>query len=101
MAEKKPIIRVNFVKVKETGYKLSEAELKKLVDRDLKNLEGVGGKHIVAGDCNWSDGKWAVFSISEWTDIEALQKHVKFEEKEGWFRYFEMKSYLGTRRKLH
>jgi len=100
MAKKKPIIRVNFVKFKEAGYKLSEAELKELVDKDLKHYEKVGGKHIVAGDCYWSDGKWAVFSISEWPDIEALQKHVKFEEEEGWFRYFEMKSYLGTRREL-
>jgi len=100
MAEKKPIIRVNFAEFKEAGFRLSEEEVKELLERDLKNYEKVGGKHIVAGDCYWSGGEWAVFSVSEWPDIEALQKNVKFEEEHGWFRYFEMKAYLGTRLEL-
>jgi len=102
MAEKKPIIRLNLVKIKEAGYKLlsNDGEWKEFLEEDLKNLEEVGGKHIVAANCFWSDGEWDVFSISEWPDIEALQKHAKFEEEHGWPRYFDFKFYLGTRREL-
>ena len=102
MAEKKPIIRLNIVKVKEAGYELlnNEEEWKKFLEEDLKNLEETGGKHIVAADCFWSDGEWAVFTISEWPDIESYQKHAKYEEEHEWSKYFDFKWYLGTRREL-
>lgn len=102
MAEKKPIIRIVLLKVKEPWYKLlaSEKEWKQFLEKDLKNVEEVGGKHIAAADCFWSDGQWAVFSISEWPNIEALQKHAKYEEEHEWSRYFEMKFYVGTHREL-
>ena len=102
MAEKKPIIRLNVVKVKEAGYKLlnNEEEWKKFLEEDLKNLEETGGKHILAADCFWSDGECAVFTISEWPDIESYQKHAKYEIEHEWSRYFDLKFYLGTRSEL-
>ena len=102
MAEKKPIFRFLLLKIREAGYKLLEDEKKwkKLLEDDLKNLEEVGGKHIIDCDCRWSDGEYAFSSVSEFPDIEALQKHAKFEEEHGWFRYFDYKFYLGTRYEL-
>jgi hypothetical protein len=60
----------------------------------------VGGKYIIDCDCRWSDGEYAFSSVSEVPDVDALQKHAKFEEEHGWFRYFDYKFYLGTRYKL-
>jgi len=102
MAEKKPIFRFLLLKIREAGYKLLEDEKKwkKLLEEDLKNLKEVGGKHIIDCDCLWSDGEWTFSSVSEFPNIEALQKHVKFEEEHGWFRYFDYKFYLGTRYEL-
>ena len=67
MDEKKPIFRLLLLKIKEAGYKLAEdeEEWKALLEGDIKNLEDVGGKHIIDCDCQWSDGEWAVFSVSE------------------------------------
>ena len=101
MAEK-PIFRLLLLKVKEAGYKLLEDEEKwnELLKEDTKNLEELGGKHIIDCDCRWSSGEWAFFSVSKFPDIEAVQKHVKYEEEHGWFRYFEYKFCLGTRYEL-
>jgi len=98
MAEKKSIIRVAFNKFNEAGFRLSEEEGKELTDKDAKNIEEVGGKYIAVGDCYWSDGEWGWFVVDEFPDIEALQKHVKFEEELGLPKYLERKFYVGTRR---
>ena len=99
MGEKKPIFRFLLLKIKEAGYKLLEDDkkFKKLMEDDLKNLKELGGKHVIACDCRWSDGEYSIYSVSEFPDIDALQKHTQFEEENGWFRYFDYKFYLGTR----
>ena len=102
MAEKKPIYRFLLLKIREAGYKLLEDEKKwnKLLENELKKPEEKGGKHIIDCDCRWSDGEYAFSSVSEFPDLEALQKHAKYEEDHGWFRYFDYKFYLGTRYEL-
>ena len=102
MVEKKPIFRFLLLKIREAGYKLLEDEKKwkRLLEADQKHLKAVGGKHIIDCDCRWSDGEYAISSFSEFPDIDALQKHAKFEEENGWFRYFDYKFYLGTRYEL-
>ena len=99
MAEKKPIFRFLLLKIREAGYRLLENEMewKKLLEDDNKNLEEVGGKHVIDCDCRWSDGEYAFSSVSEFPDIEAVQKHAKFIEELDQSRYVESKSYLGTR----
>ena len=99
MCEKKPIFRFLLLKIREARYKLLEDEKKwkKLLEDDLKNLEDVGGKHVIDCDCRWSDGEYAISSVLEFPDIDTLQKHAKFEEENRWFRYFNHKFYLGTR----
>ena len=78
----------------------AESPLKKLLEDDLKNLKELGGKHVIDCDCRWSDGEYSIFSVSEFPDMDALQKHTKFEEENGWFRCFDYKFYLGTRYEL-
>jgi len=96
MAEKKPIIKVLFVKPKEAYFKLSEEERKELGDKAMKDVEDVGGKWIAFCDCYWSNEEWVWFGVMEFPDIEAVQKHAKFIEGLEQFRYVESKSYLGT-----
>jgi len=96
MAEKKPIIKVLFVKPKEAYFKLSEEERKELGDKAMKDVEDVGGKWIAFCDCYWSNEEWVWFGVMEFPDIEAVQKHAKFIEGLEQSRYVESKSYLGT-----
>jgi len=98
MAEKKPIIRLLFAKIKETFYNLSEEEKKEFMIKDRKNLEKLGGKVIMMIDCRWSNEEWNYIGVEEWPSIEALEKRAKFEYEElEKFRIVESKTYLGTR----
>ena len=98
MAEKKPIIRLMFAKIKEAFYKLSEEEKQEFMLKDRKNLDELGMKLIMTCDCRWSNEEWDFVGIEEWPTIEALEKRGKFEKEElEVYRYVESKTYLGTR----
>ncbi len=98
MAEKKPIIRLLFAKIKEAFYELSEEEKMEFMVKDRKNLEELGCKVIMMIDCRWSNEEWNYVGIEEWPTIEALEKRAKFENEElTKFRYIEAKTLLGTR----
>ena len=97
MAEKKPIIRMLFAKIKEAFYELSEEEKLEFMLKDRKNLEELGCNVIMMIDCRWSNEEWNYVGIEEWPTIESLEKRAKFENEElEKFRYIESKTYLGT-----
>jgi hypothetical protein len=98
MAEKKPIIRLLFAKIKEAFYELSEEDQQKFMIKDRKNLDELGCNVIMMIDCRWSNEEWNYLGIEEWPDLEALEKRAKFENEElEKFRYIEAKTLLGTR----
>jgi len=97
MAEKKPIIRVYFAKIKEAYYNLSEEEKSEFMRKDRKQMDELGMKLLMTIDCRWSNEEWDFIGIEEWPGIEALEKRAKFEKEElETFRYVESKTYLGT-----
>ena len=101
MAEKKPIIRLLFAKIKEAFYALSEEEKQEFMLKDRKNLDELGCKVLMMIDCRWSNEEWNYIGVEEWPTIEALEKRAKFEFEElQKFRYAESKTYLGTRESL-
>ena len=98
MAEKKPIIRVYFAKIKEAFYDLSEEEKIEFMRKDREEMDELGMRVIAMIDCRWSNEEWDFIGIEEWPTIEALEKRGKFEKEElEAFRYVESKTCLGTR----
>ena len=98
MAEKKPIIRLMFARIKEAFYKLSEEEKKEFMLKDRKNLEELGCKVLMMIDCRWSNEEWNFIGVEEWPTLEVLEKRAKFEYEElEKYKYIESKTYLGTR----
>ena len=98
MAEKKPIIRLFFAKIKEAFYELSEEEKIEFMVKDRKNLDELGCKVLMMIDCRWSNEEWNYIGIEEWPSLEALEKRAKFEyETLNKFRIVKSKTYLGTR----
>jgi hypothetical protein len=98
MAEKKPIIRLMFARIKEAFYRLSEEEQKEFMLKDRKNWEELGCKLLMMIDCRWSNEEWNYIGVEEWPTIEALEKRARFEYEElEKYRYVESKTYLGTR----
>ncbi len=51
MAEKKPIIRLMFAKIKEAFYSLSDEEKMEFMVKDRKNLDELGCKVMMMIDC--------------------------------------------------
>ena len=96
MAEKKPIIKVWFMKPTEAFYGLSEEERNDLEPKTVKKLEEVGGKRIFVGSPFWSNEEWALIGVEEFPDIEAVQELARFVWENN-SRYFETKTYLCTR----
>ena len=98
MAEKKPIIRVFFAKIKGAFYELSQEEKTEFMLKDRKNLDELGCNVLMMIDCRWSNEEWNYIGIEEWPSLEALEKRAKFEyEGLEKFRIIESKTYLGTR----
>ncbi len=97
MAEKKPIIRVYFAKIKEAFYSLSEEEKQEFMRKDREQMDELGMKLLMMIDCRWSSEEWDFIGIEEWPGIEALEERARFEKEElEAFRYAESKTYLGT-----
>ncbi|MFY1112355.1 MAG: hypothetical protein AB3K77_11825 [Methanosarcinaceae archaeon] len=97
MAEKKPIIRVYFAKIKEAYYNLSEEEKQEFMHKDREQMDELGMKLLMMIDCRWSNEEWDFIGIEEWPGIEALEERARFEKEElEAFRYVESKTYLGT-----
>ena len=97
MAEKKPIMRLYFAKLKEAWYEQSEEEMMEFMRKDQENLNALGCT-FTTYDLRWSTEKWQFVGVEEWPNIEALEKRGKFEKEEAQlFRYVESKTYVGTR----
>jgi len=96
MAEKKPVYMLFIGRPKQAWYELSEKERKEHQDKMTKSGEEVGGKTIVTAWSRWSNEEWSLFGVAEFPDIEAVQKRVRFNEESEHYKYFEMKTYLGT-----
>ncbi|MCQ1534525.1 hypothetical protein FTO70_02200 [Methanosarcina sp. KYL-1] len=96
-AEKKPIIRVYFAKIKEAFYDLSEEEKSEFMRKDREQMDELGMKLLMTIDCRWSNEEWDFIGVEEWPGIEALEERARFEKEElEAFRYAESKTYLGT-----
>jgi len=91
------IYKVFFMKYKEAWFKLSEKEQNELMRKSLENLEKLRAKSILICMSYWSNEEWAGFGVEEFPDIDAVQKHAQFCLDQGWLKYIESKTYLGTR----
>jgi len=97
MAEKKPIIRIMFTKIKPAFFELSEEEQQEFMRKDREKMEELGYKLHFMLDCSWSTEEWQFIGIEEWPDMEAIKKIEKFHEEElEVSKYGEYKTYLGT-----
>jgi len=97
MAEKKPIIRLYFARIKEAYYNLSEEERSEFMRKDRRQMDELGMKLIMTIDCRWSNEEWDFAGVEGWPSIEALERRARFEKEElETFRYVESKTILGT-----
>jgi hypothetical protein len=97
MAEKKPVVRLFFAKMKKAFLDLSDDEKFAFMRKDRENLDDLGMKAVSMIDCSWSNEEWDYIGVEEWPSLEAIKKRELFENEElEVFKYVESKTYLGT-----
>ena len=97
MAEKKPVVRLFFAKMKKAFLDLSDDEKFAFMRKDRENLDDLGMKAVSMIDCSWSNEEWDYIGVEEWPSLETIKKREQFENEElEVFKYVESKTYLGT-----
>jgi hypothetical protein len=98
--DKKPIIKLWFVKPTEAWYRLSEEEQHEMLVAEKavfdKVREEYDWKGIIACDALWSTENWEMFGMEEWSDMEALRLVSQGLKELDWYRYFDAEIYFGT-----
>jgi rubrerythrin len=92
-----PIYKLWLNRFKEAWYQLSEEEQSRHLAKVQEILKKVGAKPVMTCTPAWSAEQWAVFGMTEFPDIEAVQKSVALFSEIGHYRYVEAETMLGTR----
>jgi hypothetical protein len=91
-----PIYELFLMKPTEAWYQLTKEEQDKLFAVERESSQKAGSENIMFADSTWSNQKWMFFGVKKYSNIEALQDHIKRLEESQWFRYVESKVILGT-----
>jgi hypothetical protein len=92
----KTILQLWLATPSEAWYQMSKEEQDSLMAKHDEAYNKAGGKSIVMANSAWSNEKWMFFGVSEYPDIEAVQKHAKDLVDMNWLRYIDSKVVLGT-----
>ena len=91
-----PIYKLWLNRMTEAWYQLSEEEQNNHFARVQEILQEVGAKPIVMCTPTWSAEQWMLFGVTEFPDIEAVQKSVELFNEMDHYRYIEAETMLGT-----
>ena len=92
-----PIYKLFLNRFRGAWYQLSEEERNKHMAKVSDILQKVGAKTIVMCTSAWSAEQWMIFGVTEFPDIEAVQKSVELFYEIGHYRYVEAETVLGTK----
>jgi hypothetical protein len=81
----------------EAWYQLSKEEQDKVWAKNAEINERAGAKWIIACDSRWANEGTFAWGVLEYPDMDTCQKAYEENEKLGWWRYFSVKSILGTK----
>ena len=88
------------LKPTEVMYQSSQEELDEHVAKINQAFEAVGGKQILVCDSSAFSDQWTMFGISEYPDIEAVQKHQETLNELRHLRYVDSQILLGTKTEM-
>ena len=83
---------------KPSWFHLSKDEQDKIIAKSEALIAQAGAKRITTCNSGWSNEKWAYFSLEEFPDVEAVQKHSQLQRELNLpFQFVESFSILGTK----
>jgi hypothetical protein len=92
-----PIYMFSTGRMTEAWHQLSKEEQESLWAKVRANAEAAGAKYIVLCDSRWSS-EWPFFLLTEYPDLESVQRNFALDRELNWFRYVEGDVILGTKR---
>jgi hypothetical protein len=81
----------------EAWYQLSKEEQDTMWAKSEEINKRHRAKLLIACDSRWADEGTVVWGVEEYPDIDAYQEKAAEYEKLNWWRYFSVKSILGTK----
>jgi chlorite dismutase len=93
----KKIYAVALGRMKEAWYQLSEEERQEGMAKIGKWREQDGVRTVISCDSTWATHQWEWFSVTEFPDIEAVQRHAAHCAEVDWLRYMDVTTTLGTK----
>jgi hypothetical protein len=94
----KPVYLLFYVKgYTEAWYQLSKEEQEKLWSKAEEIGNSNGAKLLIACNSRWADEGTLAWGVEKYPDIETYQQKAEEYEKLEWWRYFSVKSILGTK----
>ena len=92
-----PIYKLFLNRMTQAWYELSQEERNAYMAKIGAVLDQLGAKTIVMCTPSWSAEQWAVFGVTEFPNIEAVQKSIDLFYAMDHYRYFEAETMLGTK----
>ncbi len=81
----------------DSWYQLTKEEQDELVAKVNAIDERAGKKWVIACDSRWADLSTPAWFVHEFPSMEAYQQRVKEVDKIDWWRYWKVKTILGTK----
>ena len=92
-----PIYKLWLNRMKNAWYQLSEDERSSHIAKVQEILQQVGAKGVITCTPAWSAEQWSIFGVTEFPDVEAVQRSVELFYEIDHYRYFEAETMLGTK----
>jgi hypothetical protein len=81
---------------KEAWYQLSDKERSLISTQTVDATTRAGGKRLLLCDATWSSGQYEFFEVTQFPDLDAVQKRIEHYEQVDLFRYYEIVAVLGS-----
>ena len=91
-----PVVVVWLNKAKDSWYQLSDEERNAIFAKLTEVDKEVGGKQLVAANCEWSTPLYNYFGVFEYPSIEAVQKYFEVQRESGLPEHIESTYVIGT-----
>jgi hypothetical protein len=91
-----PIYKLFLNKMTEAWYQLSKEEQNQHLAKVQAIMDQVGAKTIVMCTPTWSAEQWMLFGVTEFPDVDAVQRSVELFLEIDHYRYIEAETMLGT-----
>ncbi len=97
-AYENPVFQLQLIRgTREMVWTLTQERTQAELQRNVANAEGLGMRHVLRLDCRWAREDYSMVQILEWPSLEAVMKHVAFEEEQEWPRAVNQTHILGTK----